>query len=62
MMLHNKYQCSMSCGSDKKIFPIDSYSELVSSQAGQLNIVCAPNLIKIGRGVLGDVTYQILRY
>ena len=29
--------------SDTKIFPIDSYSERVSSQAGPLNSPCAPN-------------------
>ena len=28
--------------SDKKIFPIDSYSESVSSQWGPLNSSCAP--------------------
>ena len=29
--------------SDKKSFPIDSYSERVSSQAGPLNSACAPS-------------------
>ena len=57
MMLHNKYQCICLVVSDKKIFTKDSYSERVSSQAGPLNSPCAP-----GRGVLGDVAYQISRY
>ena len=43
--------------SDKKIFPIDSYSERASSQAGSLNSHCAAST-----GLLGDVAYQISRY
>ena len=43
VMLHNKYKCLMPCVSDKKISPINSFSERVSSQVGPL-IVPVPQI------------------
>ena len=57
MMLHTKYQGSRSHGSDKKIFSCFPYISLCKT--------CDPlvrhayNLNKLGRGPLGDATYQI---
>ena len=64
MMLHTKYKDSMPCGIRQEIFfmflPIKSYVKHVISGWGHL-WPKGHNLNNLGRGLLGNATYQISR-
>ena len=64
MMLHTKYQGSMPCGfRQENVFmflPIKAYVKHVTTVPGHF-WPQVHNLNKLGRGPLGDATYQILR-
>ena len=64
MMLHTKYHGSRPCGFRHEvffhIFPIKAYVKYLTHGAGPF-WPKGYNLNKLGRGLLGDATYQISR-
>ena len=64
MMLHNKYQGSLSCGFRQDIFSCFPYINLYITCDPWGVAICRPqehNLNKLGRGPLDDASYQISR-
>ena len=64
MMLHTKYQGSRPCGFEQEdcfmFLPISAYVKHVSPERGHFWPL-GHNLNKLGRGPLGNATYQISR-